>query len=141
MLLGYSLVAFNILSLCLIFAFKSLCFNHSLITVCLGMFLPGFILYGTLCPSWTWLIISFSTLGQFWTKMSSKIFSCSFFFSFSSGTPIIQILVHMISSQRSQTILSSFHSFYFILLLRIYFHHFIFQLWFFSFSYCAIDSF
>jgi len=36
----FSLAAFNILSLCLIFV--------SLISMCLGMFLLGFILYGTL---------------------------------------------------------------------------------------------
>ena len=46
-------------------------------------------------------------------------------------------------SEVSETILSSFHSFYFILLFRSYFHHFIFQLadssfW---FKYSAIASF
>ena len=41
----FSLVAFNILSLCSVFV--------SLISMCLGMFLLGFILYGTLCASWT----------------------------------------------------------------------------------------
>jgi len=43
----------------------------------------------------------------------------------------------------SATILGSFHSFYFIVLLRSYFHHFIFQLTdsFFCFRYSAIDSF
>jgi len=43
----------------------------------------------------------------------------------------------------SETILSSFNSFYFILLLRSYFHHFIFQLTdsFFFFRYSATDSF
>ena len=43
----------------------------------------------------------------------------------------------------SETILSSFHSFYFILLFRSYFHHFILQLTdsFFCFSYSPIDSF
>ena len=40
-----SLAAFNILCLCLVFV--------SLISVCLGVFLFGFILYGTLCPSWS----------------------------------------------------------------------------------------
>ena len=40
----FSLAAFNILSLCLVFG--------SLISMCLGMFLLGFILYGTLCASW-----------------------------------------------------------------------------------------
>ena len=37
----FSLVIFNIFSLCLVFV--------SLISMCLGMFLFGFILYGTLC--------------------------------------------------------------------------------------------
>ena len=41
----FSLAAFNILSLCLVFA--------SLISMCLDVFLLGFILYGTHCASWT----------------------------------------------------------------------------------------
>ena len=41
----FSLVVFNILSLCLVF--------FSFISMCLGVFLLGFILYGTLCASWT----------------------------------------------------------------------------------------
>ena len=41
----FSLAAFNILSLCLVFV--------SLFSMCLGVFLLGFILYGTLCASWT----------------------------------------------------------------------------------------
>ena len=41
----FFLVAFNILSLGLVFV--------SLISMCYGMFLLGFILYGTFCPSWT----------------------------------------------------------------------------------------
>ena len=85
--------SFNILSLCLVFV--------SLISTCLGVFLLGFILYGTLCASWTWLTISFSMLGKFSTLISSKVFSYPFFFSSSSGTPIIQMLVHLILSQRS----------------------------------------
>ena len=48
-------VAFNIFSLYLIFV--------SLINMCLGMFLLWFILYGTLCTSWTWVTISFPILG------------------------------------------------------------------------------
>ena len=39
----FSLAAFNILSLCLVFV--------SLIGMCLGMFLLGFFLFGTLCAS------------------------------------------------------------------------------------------
>ena len=41
----FFLAAFNILSMCLVFV--------SLVSMCLGMFLLGFILYGTLCVSWT----------------------------------------------------------------------------------------
>ena len=48
-------VAFNILSLIFV----------SLITMCLGVFLLGFILSGIFCASWTWLTISFLTLGKF----------------------------------------------------------------------------
>ena len=53
----FSLFAFNILSLCLVFV--------SLIIMCPGVFLLGFILYGTLCASWISLTISFSMLGKF----------------------------------------------------------------------------
>ena len=41
----FSLAAFNILSLCLFFV--------SFISMCLGVFLLGYILYGTLCACWT----------------------------------------------------------------------------------------
>ena len=82
----FSLAAFNSFSLYLIF--------DSLINMCLGMFLLGFILYGTLCSSWTWVGISFPMLGTFSTIISSNIFSVPCFFSSSSGTPIIQMLVH-----------------------------------------------
>ena len=82
--------AINILSLCLVFV--------SLMSMRLGVFLLGFILYVILCASWTWLTISFSMLGKFSTIISSKIFSYCLFFS-SSGTPIIQMLVCLILSQ------------------------------------------
>ena len=42
----FSLAAFNICSLCLIFV--------NLINMCLGVFCRGFILFGTLWVSWTW---------------------------------------------------------------------------------------
>ena len=132
----FSLAAFNILSLCLVFV--------SLISMCLGMFFLVFILCGTLCASWTQLTISFSVLGKFSSIISSKIFSYPIFFSSSSGTSIIQISVCLILSQRSLRLFSVlFIFFYFILLFRSYFHHFIFQLTdsFFCFWYSAIDSF
>ena len=71
-------------SLCLVFV--------SLISMCLGMFLLEFILYGTLCASWTWPTISFSRLTKFSSIISSKIFSYPVFSS--SGIPIIWMLVH-----------------------------------------------
>ena len=100
MLFGFfSLAAFNICSLCLIFV--------NLINMCHGVFCLGFILFGTLCVSWTWVIISFPILRKFSTIISSSIFSWSFFLSSSSGTPIIQMLECFIWSWRSLR-LSSF---------------------------------
>ena len=95
----FSLAAFSICSLCLIFV--------NLINMCLGVFRHGFILFGTLWVSWTWVAISFPILGKFTTIISSSIFSWSFFLSSSSGTPMIQMLGHLTLSQRSLR-LSSF---------------------------------
>ena len=80
----FSLAAFNICSLCLIFV--------NLINMCLGVFHLGFILFGTLWVAWTWMIISFPILGKFSTIISSSIFLWSFFLSSSSGTPMIRKL-------------------------------------------------
>ena len=66
----FFLFSFNILSLSLNFV--------SLITVCLGVFLLGFILPGTFCASWTWLTIFFPMLGRFSAIISSNIFSGPF---------------------------------------------------------------
>ena len=96
-----SLVAFNILSLIFV----------SLITMCLCVFLLGFILPGTLCASWTWLTIYFPMLRKFSAVTSSNIFSGPFSLSSTSGTSIMQILVHLMLSQRSLR-LSSFFSFF-----------------------------
>ena len=79
-----------ILSLCLVFV--------SLISMCLGMFLLGFILSGTLCL--LDLIDYFLFHGGEIFNYNLFIFSFPFFFS-SSGTPIIQMFVQLILSQRS----------------------------------------
>ena len=81
----FSFVAFNIFSLSLIFV--------SLITMCLCMFLLGFILYGTLFASCTWVTVSFPTLGKFSAIISSNIFSVSFSLSSLFGTTIMQMFV------------------------------------------------
>ena len=88
----FSLAAFNICSLCLIFV--------SLINMCLGMFHLGFILFGTLWVSWTWVAIFFPILGKFSSIIASSIFSWSLFLS-SSGTPMIRMLGRLTLSQRS----------------------------------------
>ena len=106
----FSLAAFNICSLCLILV--------NLINMCLGVFHLGFILFGTLCVSWTWMTISFSILGKFSTIISLSIFSWPFFLS-SSWTPMNQMLGCLTLSQRSLR-LSSFNSF--SPLCFIYFH-------------------
>ena len=84
----FSLAAFNIFSLCLVF-----------VSMCLGVFLLGFILYGTLhlLDLIDYLLFM---LGKFSPIITSKIFSY-LFFSSSSGTPIIQMLLCLIFSQRS----------------------------------------
>ena len=98
----FSLVAINILSLCLVFV--------SLISMCLGMFLLGFILYGTLCVSWTWLTISFS--GEIFNYNLFKIFLTPFLLLLFFWDPYnSNVGVFDIVPEVSETILSSFHSF------------------------------
>ena len=101
----------------------------SLINRCFGMFHLGFILFGTLWVSWTWVSISFSILGKFSAIISSSIFSWLFFLYSSSGTPMIRMLGCLTLSQRSLR-LSSFLLilFFYFPLCFIYFFHSIFHL-------------
>ena len=130
----FSLAAFNIFSLYLVF--------DSLINMCLGMFLLGFMLYGTLCASWNWLF-PFPCLGSFQLQ-SLQIFSQSLSFSlllwnlYNSNVGSFNVVPEVF-----ETVLNSSHSFFFILLCSSYFHYFIFQVTypFFCLSYSAIDSF
>ena len=62
----FSLAAFNICSLCLIFV--------NLTNMCLGVFHLVFILFGTLWVSWTWVAVSFLILGNF-QLLSPQVFS------------------------------------------------------------------
>jgi len=128
--------------LLLIFPLLSLIFVR-LVTVCLGVFLLGFILPGTFCASWTWLTVSFSILRTFSAIVSSDIFSGPFSLSSPSGTPIMWILVHLMLSRRSQYVLISFHSFFCILLHGSDLHQSILQVIypFFCLSYYVVDFF
>ena len=111
---------FNILSLCLVFV--------SLISMCLGVLLLGFILYGTLCLSdltdyfffHVWEIFNYNLFKKFLIPFLLLFF---FWDPYNSNVGAFDIVPEV-----SETILSSFHSFYFILLFRSYFHYFIFQL-------------
>ena len=87
--------------------------------MCLGVFLLGFILYGTLCASWTWLTIPFSMLGKFSTIISLKMFSYLFLYLFFFRDPYnLNVDASDIVPELSESIFSSSHSFYFILLFR-----------------------
>ena len=113
-----SLAAFNICSLYLIFV--------NLINMCLGVFHHGFILFGTLCVSWTWVIISFPILGKFSMIISSSIFFLFVFFfwdSYDSNVGAFNIFPEV-----SEVVLISFNSFFFFPLCFIYFHHSFFHL-------------
>ena len=90
-------------------------------------------IYSTWDSLWLLNLIDYflSMLGKFSTIISSKTFSYPFFFSSVSGIPYNSnvgafdiVRAFDIVPEVSETILSSFHSFYFILLFRIYFHHF-----------------
>ena len=131
----FSLAAFNICSLCLIFV--------NLINMCLVVFHVEFILFRTLWFSWTWVTISFPILGKFSTISSSSIFSWPLFLSSSSGTPMIQMLGHLTLSQRSLRLFSFLlNLFFFFPLCFIYFHHSIFHLTYpiFYLSYSTVGS-
>ena len=125
----FSLVAFNILSLSLAFVV--------LITMCLGVFLLGFILLRTLC---------FLHLVDYFLSHVRKVFTYFFKYflvsllSSPAGTCIMVILVSLMLFQRSLR-LSSF--FFYILFCDSDSHQSILQITylFFCISYSAIDSF
>ena len=102
---------FVIFPLLLLIFYLSLIFV-SFIIICLGLFLLGFILPGTLCASYTWLTISFPMFEEL-SVISSNIFSGPFSLS-SSGTPKIWRLVCLMLLQRSLRLSSFFFSFFFL---------------------------
>ena len=132
----FSLAAFNNFSLSSIFVSFDYCVSRRVS----AWVYPAWIL----CDSWTWVAISFPTLGKFLTIISSNIFSGPFSHSSPSGTPIMRMLLHLILSQRSLRLSSFlFILFFFILFYGSEFHHCVFQVTylFFCLSYSAIDSF
>ena len=83
-------------------------------------------------------------VGEIFNYSLFKKFLIHFLFLFFFWGPYkLNVFAFDIVSEVSETILISFHSFYFILLFRCYFHHFIFQLTdsFCCFRYSSIDSF
>ena len=112
LLADFSLAAFNIFSLCLIFV--------SLINMCLNLFLFGFVLYGTL---------HFLNLTDYFLSHIREVFDYNHFRPFlllcPSGANIMQILMHLILSQKSlsESVLISFHSSFCILFCGCDFHY------------------
>ena len=114
--------------------------------MCLVVFLLWFILYQTLCASWTCVAISFPMLGMFLTIIFSNIFFRCFLFLFSFWDPYnLNVGGFNVVPELCETIFNSFLFIYFcfVLLLGSHFHHSIFQLTcsFFCLTYSAIDSF
>ena len=95
----FSLAAFNICSLCLIFV--------NLINMCLGVFCLGFVLLGTLWVSWTWVTISYPHFREVFNYYFLKYFLIACLLSSFSGTPIFRMLGCFTLFQRSLR-LSSF---------------------------------
>ena len=77
--------------------------------ICLGVFLFGSNLFGTLWASWiSWKSISFTRLGKFSCLICSNKFSTSCCCSSPSGTPINWIVEHFRLSQRFISLSSLF---------------------------------
>ena len=115
-----------------------------MITVCISVFLLSFVLLETLCASWTWLTTSFPMLGKFSSVSSSDVFSGPFSLSSPSGTPMVQMLVRLMLSQRSVGLSSLFFlSFFYVMFRGSDFRHSVLQVIypFFCLRYPAINFF
>ena len=131
----FSLSAFNIFSLYLIF--------DSWINMCVGVFILGFILYGTL---------RFLDLIDYFPFCFREVFNYNLFIYFVRRFLFLFLFcdpyysnvgAFSVVPEVSETVPNSFHSFFFILLCGSYFHYFIFQVTYplFSLSYFDVDSF
>ena len=131
----FSIAAFNIFYLYSVF--------DSFINMCLGVFLFGFILYGTLCFLDS-IDCFLSHVREVFDYNLFKYFLRPFLFLFffwdrcNSNVGVFNVVPEV-----SETVLNSFHYSFFILLLGSSFHYCILQVTypFFCLSYFAIDSF
>ena len=111
----FSYMLFDIFPLLLLMFYLWSLIFVSLIAMCLDVLLPGFILPGILCASWTWLTISFPMFGKLLAIISSNIFSGPF--STPYGSPIMQMLVCLmfqISLRLSSLLFIHFFLYYFL---------------------------
>ena len=114
----FSLAAFNILSLYLIFV--------NLISVCISVFLLGFIFYGTPLHLFALDCLFPFHVGEIFNCNLFKIFLICLLFLFFFCDPYnLNAGAFDIVPEVSETTFSSFHSFFFILLFRSQFHHFL----------------
>ena len=116
----FPLAAFHILSLCLFFV--------SLVSMCLGMFLLGLVLYRTLCLLYLIAYFLFH-VGEIFKYSLFKNFLIPFLFLFFIWDSYnLAVGAFDVVPEFPETVLSSFNYFHLILLFRSCFHHFIFQL-------------
>ena len=87
---------------------------------CLNVVIFVFILFGTVCVSWTWIFLSFPMLGKFSAIMSSNMVSNPFLLSSPSGTSILWLSVSLMLSQCSLK-LSSLKTFFLSHSLSLFF--------------------
>ena len=110
----FSLGVLIFFSLCLIFV--------SLINMWLGAFLLGFILYGTIWASWTWMAISFHILEKNFNYYFCIYFLMPFLFVFFFWDSYLTL------SQRPLSLICFYSFFFFCILCFCFFHLSIFQL-------------
>ena len=79
--------------------------------ICVDVYLLGFILFGTLCASCTWISVSFFRVMKFSAIISSSTFLIPLSLSSPSGTLIMHLLAYFIFLQRSHMLLPFFFFF------------------------------
>ena len=101
----FSLAAFNICSLCLIFFY--------LINMCLGIFRLGFILFGTLWVSWTWVAILLTHFREVFNYYFLKYFRMPLLFVFFFWDSYdLNVGAFNVVPEVSEGVLISFNSFF-----------------------------